>query len=135
MARNIGADGTDVFRAVIDCRYPKGGTELKHEGPYGSIGAARGRVTFWENYLHDDEDDQVGASGHVERAVTRWVPIDEHGQDVETAADSDQLAELLRVISETVTEANDVGGIDLNDLVDRVEALGHKLPDPPDDDN
>jgi hypothetical protein len=35
---------------------------------------------------------------------------------------------LLRIISETVVEANDVGGVDLNDLADRVCAEGFELP-------
>lgn len=38
------------------------------------------------------------------------------------------ISKLLRIISETVTEANDVGGVDLNDLADRVRAEGFELP-------
>ncbi|MFF8901706.1 hypothetical protein ACF082_29975 [Streptomyces lydicus] len=78
MARSIGmaADAT-VFRAVITKQYP-GGTVTDYEGPYGSIGAARARVSFWTNYLaHTDDEtgERTGtsrASGHVERGTVSW---------------------------------------------------------------
>lgn len=38
-------------------------------------------------------------------------------------------ARILRIVCETVIEANDVGGVDLNDLVDRLAAAGYSLPD------
>jgi hypothetical protein len=38
-------------------------------------------------------------------------------------------AAILRIVCETVIEANDVGGVDLNDLVDRLAAAGYDLPD------
>ncbi|MFC8945943.1 hypothetical protein [Streptomyces rochei] len=41
----------------------------------------------------------------------------------------EQLAEVLRIVAETVTEANDVGGVDINDLVTRLAQAGHQLPD------
>lgn len=40
-----------------------------------------------------------------------------------------ELERVLQVVSETVTAANDVGGVDLNDLVDRLAAAGFALPD------
>lgn len=78
MARSIGmaADAT-VFRAVITKRYGDR-TVTEYEGPYGSIGAARARVSFWTNYLAD-RDEETGertgtsrASGHVERGTVTW---------------------------------------------------------------
>jgi hypothetical protein len=41
----------------------------------------------------------------------------------------DQAAEVLRIVSEVTTEANDVGGVDINDLVTRLEQAGYQLPD------
>ena len=67
MARNIGADGADVFRAVIDF-----GNYIKYEGPYAKEGAAKARVTFWQNYLRDSETGETRITGHVEKAVTTW---------------------------------------------------------------
>jgi len=78
MARSIGmaADAT-VFRAVITKTYDDEPV-THHEGPYGSIGAARARVSFWTNYLADT-DEETGektgtsrASGHVERGTVTW---------------------------------------------------------------
>lgn len=83
MARSIGmaADAT-VFRAVITKRYDHG-TFTAYEGPYGSIGAARARVSFWRNYMAE-YDDETGeptgesrASGHVERGTVAWERADE----------------------------------------------------------
>ncbi|MEU9925083.1 hypothetical protein AB0H51_28010 [Streptomyces griseoluteus] len=79
MARNIGADGSAVYRAVITITDRKTGEEsLKYEGPYSTPGAAHGRVSFWVNYLaeYDDYDRRTGsrATGVVERAHTVWLP-------------------------------------------------------------
>lgn len=128
MARNIGADGTDVFRAVITTRNDDRTTTTHHEGPYNKS-YARGRVTFWENLLTDEDTGKTRASGHIERAVTKWVRVDtpqDRPLPRDAAAD---LADVLRIVTETVTEANDCGGIDLNDLVTRLEEAGHRLPD------
>ncbi|NUQ88153.1 MAG: hypothetical protein HOQ43_06785 [Glycomyces artemisiae] len=77
MARNIGADGRRVYRAVIvqtdQRRDGKSGT--RYEGPYDSPGAARARVTFWRNYW-DAYDDGSSATGHIEQAHTVWTPVD-----------------------------------------------------------
>jgi hypothetical protein len=79
MARSIGmaADAT-VFRAVITKQHRDGETVTTHEGPYGSIGAARARVSFWTNYMAD-YDDETGertgtsrASGYVEQGTVAW---------------------------------------------------------------
>ena len=55
----------------------------------------------------------------------------QHDQQFPKSAvdDARRYAEVLRIVSETVTEANDSGGIDLNDLVTRLEERGHGLPD------
>lgn len=83
MARSIGmaADAT-VFRAVITKRYPGWGPFTDYEGPYGSIGAARGRVSFWTNYLavlDEDTGEPTGesdASGYVEHGTVSWKRVD-----------------------------------------------------------
>ncbi|MFJ3173775.1 hypothetical protein ACIPJK_23750 [Streptomyces roseus] len=81
MARSIGmaADAT-VFRAVITITNRDGTESTKHEGPYGSIGAARARVTFWTNYLADYDDETCKptgtsrARGYVEEGSVAWQP-------------------------------------------------------------
>ncbi|MFJ8301302.1 hypothetical protein ACIQ9R_36125 [Streptomyces sp. NPDC094447] len=40
-------------------------------------------------------------------------------------------AAILRVVAEYVTESNDLGGLDANDLVTRLEAAGFTLPELP----
>lgn len=79
MARSIGmAADVTVFRAVITITDREGATSTKHEGPYGAIGAARARVSFWTNYLADRDEETnepVGtsrASGYVEQGTVSW---------------------------------------------------------------
>ncbi|MEU1309466.1 hypothetical protein ABZ419_11305 [Streptomyces cinnamoneus] len=87
MARSIGmaADAT-VFRAVITMQNRDGETTTTYEGPYGSIGAARGRVSFWVNYLADRDPvtcQPTGTSrvsGYVERGTVAWQRVEESGQ-------------------------------------------------------
>ena len=79
MARSIGmaADAT-VFRAVITKQLRDGETVTEFEGPYGAIGAARARVSFWTNYLavrDEDTQEPTGesrASGYVEQGSVTW---------------------------------------------------------------
>ena len=82
MARSIGmaADAT-VYRAAITKTYGDR-TFTDYEGPYGSLGAARARVTFWVNHLarYDDESgERTGesdASGFVEQGTVTWERVD-----------------------------------------------------------
>ncbi|MFF9901278.1 hypothetical protein [Streptomyces longispororuber] len=77
MARNIKAEHGAVYRAVIvwtELPEKGGATHTKYEGPYGTPGAAQGRVTFWENFLRDAETGETRASGDVEEGVTTWTP-------------------------------------------------------------
>ncbi|MEV8344586.1 hypothetical protein [Streptomyces niveus] len=78
MARKIMAEHGAVYRAVINwTEVPgKGGTpHTEFEGPYAEPGAAQSRVTFWENYLRDDETGETRATGHVEEGVvSNWTP-------------------------------------------------------------
>jgi hypothetical protein len=78
MARKIMAQHGAVYRAVINwTEVPEKGStpHTEYEGPYGEPGAAQGRVTFWENYLRDDDTGETRASGHVEEGiVTTWAP-------------------------------------------------------------
>lgn len=86
MARNIGADGSDVYRAVItttDAATDKPFTW--HEGPYAKPGAAAARVTFWANYHRDDEDGSTPTRGHVEQAHTVWAPIGQTADPIAAA--------------------------------------------------
>jgi hypothetical protein len=80
MARNIGADGSTVYRAVITFANADGTTTTRHEGPYGKVGAARARVSFWRNYLTDPDTGESTATGHIERAVTTWERVQDGEQ-------------------------------------------------------
>lgn len=78
MARSIGmAKDATVFRAVIT-KQRADGPVTDYEGPYGSIAAARARVSFWVNYMAEYDDDtgektgKSRASGHVERGTVSW---------------------------------------------------------------
>jgi hypothetical protein len=73
MPRNIGADGRDVYRAVIAFTGSKGDQWTEHEGPYAKLGAARARVTFWSNHMASNGG---SATGRVEQAHTVWAPVD-----------------------------------------------------------
>ncbi|MFI8254107.1 hypothetical protein [Streptomyces filamentosus] len=44
-----------------------------------------------------------------------------------------QRDEVLRMVAEYVVESNDVGGLDCNDLADRLRAAGYPLPDEEDE--
>ncbi|MGP3684127.1 hypothetical protein ACTVZO_05335 [Streptomyces sp. IBSNAI002] len=81
MARSIGmAADASVFRAVITITDRDGTETTKHEGPYGSIGAARARVTFWTNYLAELDEEtfkptgRSRACGYVEEGSVSWQP-------------------------------------------------------------
>lgn len=73
MARSIRMDSSETFRAVVTFKGWKDQPVTKVEGPYGKIGAARARVTYWRNSrrYHGGFVD-----GYVERAVTVWERVD-----------------------------------------------------------
>jgi hypothetical protein len=73
MARNIGADGRTVYRAVITITDHDGAQSTRYEGPYDSPAAARARVTFWRNHMPRWGG---SATGRVEQAHTIWAPLD-----------------------------------------------------------
>lgn len=74
MARNIGADGRTVYRAVIVKTYADGRTYTAHEGPYTEPGPARARVSFWRNRMAAYGDGRT-AEGHIEQAHTVWARV------------------------------------------------------------
>ncbi|MEV5086858.1 hypothetical protein AB0N18_02725 [Streptomyces griseoincarnatus] len=73
MARNIGADGRTVYRAVIT-KSIDGREWTSHEGPYTEPGPARARVSFWRNRMRRNGGT---AEGHIEQAHTVWTPAGE----------------------------------------------------------
>lgn len=93
------------------------------------VGAARGMLGNAPNYSETavemvvkvGEDPQQFA--FTLQRVGKLTPHQAR-QQAEHARD-----EVLRIVSDTVTEANDSGGIDLNDLATRLEQAGHPLPD------
>ncbi|AVH58400.1 MULTISPECIES: hypothetical protein [Streptomyces] len=107
MARNIGADGRTVYRAVIVKTYADGRTYTAHEGPYTEPGPARARVTFWVNRMTAYGDGR-SATGHVEQAHTVWAPVGEQvdplaaarAQAYRGAADALDASETLRDLTD-----------------------------------
>lgn len=73
MARKIGKESeTTVYRAVITKPGYRGRDKVTtYEGPYRTVGAARARVTFWQN-CYDGE-----ASGYVEAGHLTWVSVND----------------------------------------------------------
>lgn len=77
MARSIGMDATDTFRAVIVRKRPRWEEDAYvfedktyYEGPYATIGTARQRVSFWRNYADNFVD------GWIEKASAEWKRVD-----------------------------------------------------------
>jgi hypothetical protein len=74
MARDMNRDASEVFRAVL-----VRGDYTFYEGPYATRGAARARVTFWENRWGTE----AGYTGHVESSQVTWTRVDTTPQDVQ----------------------------------------------------
>lgn len=74
MARDMNRDASEVFRAVL-----VRGDHTFYEGPYATRGAARARVTYWENAWGTD----AGYTGHVESSSVTWTRVDTAPQDMQ----------------------------------------------------
>lgn len=76
MPRRIAVtEDTPVFRAVITKKYPNSEAFVSYEGPYLTAAAARGRVTYWTNYLNERDENGVMSTttfGHVETGRVTW---------------------------------------------------------------
>lgn len=66
MARNIAADQTEAWRAVIVFKWDNGNLYYKYEGLYATRGPAKGRVTEYRNGNKHFYD------GWVEKADITW---------------------------------------------------------------
>ena len=66
MARDMNRDASEVFRAVI-----VRGDHAFYEGPYATRGAARARVTYWENRWGME----AGYTGRVESSRVTWTDL------------------------------------------------------------
>lgn len=76
-----------------------------------------------------------------ELAEPDWHPtIEHHGMSYVRANElvdaliAETLAPVMRIVCDYVIESNDVGGLDCNDLADRLRAAGYPLPDDEDAD-
>ncbi|MGA5084074.1 hypothetical protein [Streptomyces pseudogriseolus] len=94
MARNIGADGSTVYRAVIT-KSIDGREWTSHEGPYTEPGPARVRVSFWRNRMRRNGGT---AEGHVEQAHTVWTRV---GEDADPTAAA--VATELRALADAIS--------------------------------
>ena len=84
MPRTMGDNG-EAFRAVIttttthtDGRMT---TRTSYEGPYATVGAAKSRITWAKRgrrngYRNARDGSETVYTGHVEKAVTNWEPVD-----------------------------------------------------------
>ncbi|MFJ1995282.1 hypothetical protein [Streptomyces asiaticus] len=95
------------------------------------VGAARAMLGDAPNYSETklEFDVKVAESPELYTFV-----VQRHGPGVLTPHDARQKAEaerdeVLRIVSDWCTEANDVGGVDATDLAFRLERAGHPLPD------
>ncbi|MGW0134849.1 hypothetical protein [Streptomyces sp. NPDC003299] len=106
MARNIGADGSRVYRAVVEKTYDDGRTWTTHEGPYTEPGPARARITFWANHMRRRGGN---ATGRVEQAHTVWAPLGEQARPnlATVAAAYRQAAELISTSDELRDHTDD----------------------------
>ncbi|MGW6518565.1 hypothetical protein [Streptomyces sp. NPDC054962] len=127
MARNIGADGRTVYRAVITFTSRTGSTWTEHEGPYPKPGSARGRVTFWARWMKRSGGT---ATGSIEQAHTVWAPIGEQADPIAAAR-----ARGIREAADVIDNDDDCacGGCDtcqpralaahLRDLADQIHPI------------
>jgi hypothetical protein len=72
MARTMAATDKVVYRACVEYTRKDGTTYTTYQGPYGSIGAARGQATvlaerIWYGY--------ESARSWVETATFDWSPV------------------------------------------------------------
>jgi len=125
MARNIGADGSTVYRAVITKTYDNGRTYTAHEGPYTEPGPARARVSFWRNRM---ERNGGTAAGHIEQAHTVWTPVGEQPRpDLATvAAAYRQAADLISTADELRSYTDDHMG-DIHEAADYLRRRADEL--------
>ncbi|MGW3511196.1 hypothetical protein [Streptomyces sp. NPDC000994] len=135
MARNIGADGAAVYRAVIQFTGRKGNTWTEHEGPYAKPGAARARVTFWSNHMASSGG---SATGHVEQAHTVWAPVGEQAdpttagqaQAYRDAADALDESETLRDLTDDHMSDVHAAANELRRLADEMHPVPAEEPTP-----
>ncbi|MFD9781999.1 hypothetical protein ACFWZS_31395 [[Kitasatospora] papulosa] len=81
------------------------------------------------NYVEMEMTDGQTGQGYTVTVQRRERPTPHQiRQQAEARAD-----EVLRIVAEVATEANDIGGVDINDLVTRLEQAGHSLPDDEDE--
>ncbi|MFE9340847.1 hypothetical protein [Streptomyces sp. NPDC007063] len=137
MARNIGADGRTVYRAVVEITDRDGETSTRYEGPYGTPAAARARVSFWRNHLADyngrgEPTGTSSAAGHVERAHTTWHPIDQPNPDHTADASGTPLLRLVDLFEETGTPRKLAPGYAAELFASLARELADALPDGPD---
>ncbi|MGW3711366.1 hypothetical protein ACWDN6_14610 [Streptomyces albogriseolus] len=140
MARNIGADGSTVYRAVITKTYDNGREWTSHEGPYTEPGPARARVSFWRNRMRRNGGT---AEGHIEQAHTVWAPVGEDADPTaairaqayrDAAAQLDQRASSLDALSSSDHDAEAYAVRELADAANALRALAdavHLAPQEP----
>lgn len=60
--------------------------------------------------------------------VLRYIALAHNTQTTDPQTQKPSLDDVLRTVRETVIEANDVGGVDLNDLMYRLTRMGCMFP-------
>ncbi|MGI5353460.1 hypothetical protein ACQEU8_36665 [Streptomyces sp. CA-250714] len=130
MARNIGADGRTVYRAVLTLTGRSGEQWTEYEGPYSKAGHARGRLSFWRSYMRRSGGD---ATGHVEQAHTVWAPVDQpDAQRTAEASSGNPLLRLVELYEETGTPRHLAPGYAAELFAALARELADALPEGPD---
>ncbi len=84
MARNVAADATEGWRAVLVFSVvdEKGDESVytEYEGLYNTEGAAKGRITYWKNWTkykigREMSQGRFLVKGWVEKTDLNWSPI------------------------------------------------------------
>lgn len=104
-----------------------------YEGPWTQdYVEAQGDDPAHNRVVHHETGTVLATLPDFAGPIALWIAVAREAHPVLLAETERLRAEqerVLRIVSETVVEANDVGGIDLNDLVDRLAAAGFALPD------
>jgi len=81
MGRKIAADAAETWRvALVFVNPDENGvseTFTEYEGVYNSVGAAKGRVTYWRNWTKFKVENEINSGkflidGWVEKAALEW---------------------------------------------------------------
>lgn len=94
------------------------------------IADARRALTALEDLIDycDDPGSEALGARHCLAATLNALGPGERAPDVPGVSPEADTARILRIVRDHVVEANDVGGVDANDLVTDLKHAGYELP-------